>query len=521
MKLRRIAAAAAVLLCTQLAGDASARPKERKPPKKKARMAMPAAAPMSVTAGGAQDIAHFRDRVKDGRIPHPNVFTPEGLFSEHHLPLAKPASPCAQLLCAMGEATDARLIVQPEVRYLGQLGFSTNVDAKKFQRPDLNLVAVIDKSGSMSGQPLALVRDSLHEVVRQMDGDDQLTIVLYGDRSHVHLSTTRVTGAKKKKIHASIDAIASAGSTAMEEGLKLGFEQARRSAKRFGGTTRVMLFTDERPNVGRTDAESFMGMAESASKAGVGMTTIGVGVQFGAELATKVSSVRGGNLYFFPDRDAMLKVFEAELDTMVAELAHDVHLRVEPAKGMKLAGIYGIPGDKLQWGKGGALEVDIATLFLSRKDGAIYVAVAPDGKASLPRAKVAEGDSIATVSMSYTPRAGKRERTKAKLTTVRPSKASVGLARGLLLVDEVTTLKEATRKHHEDNDQEAAYQLVHALAASFRGLADRELKPERTLVLELEAQLAKLSGHAGEATPSRGKHPVTGLPTPKSTRAGR
>lgn len=511
MNLRRLAAAAAVLLCTQLATDASARPPERKKPRRM-RMAMPApSASMGVTAGGAQDIAHFRDRVKDGQIPHPAVFTPEGLFSEHDLPLTS-SDPCGQLLCALGQATDARFIVQPEVRYLGQLGFSTNVDASKFQRPHLNLVAVIDKSGSMSGQ-LELVKDSLHEVVRQMDADDQLTIVLYGSTTHVHLRTTPITGKTEKKVHKAIDAIVSEGSTAMEDGLKLGLAEAKRSGRHFSGSTRVMLFTDERPNVGRTDAGSFMSMAESASKGGVGMTTIGVGVQFGAELATKISSVRGGNLYFFPDRKEMMRVFEAELDTMVAELAHDVHLRFEPAKGMKLAGIYGIPGEKLQWAKGGALEVDVATMFLSRKDGAIYVAVAPDGSSSLPRSKVAEGDPIASVAVSYTPRAGKREHTRAELTAVRPSMASVGLSRGLLLVDQVTTLKEATRKHHEDNDQEGAYQLVHALASSFRGLGDHDMEPERTLVMELESQLAKLSGHAGEATKPPGKHPITGLPT--------
>ena len=42
-------------------------------------------------------------------------------------------------------------------------------------------------------------------------------------------------------------------------------------------------------------------MAIAHSREGVGLTTIGVGVQFGAELATKISSVRGGNLYFIRD----------------------------------------------------------------------------------------------------------------------------------------------------------------------------------------------------------------------------
>ena len=158
--------------------------------------------------------------------------------------------------------------------------------------------------------------------------------------------------------------ITSAGSTNMEEGLAVGFQLA--SSHKFAGTTRVMLFTDERPNVGNTDAKSFMGMARDASRAGVGMTTVGVGVQFGAELATAVSSVRGGNLFFFADVGKMQKKFEDEFDTMVTELAYDLKLEVKPGSGLKIAGVYGIPGKALKWQDGGAIA---ATLGARGRDG--------------------------------------------------------------------------------------------------------------------------------------------------------
>ena len=73
----------------------------------------------------------------------------------------------------------------------------------------------------------------------------------------------------------------------MEAGLKVGYETAFATAPAFRGNTRLMLFTDEQPNVGRTDADSFIGMAEAASRRGIGLTTIGVGVQFDATLATR------------------------------------------------------------------------------------------------------------------------------------------------------------------------------------------------------------------------------------------
>jgi Ca-activated chloride channel family protein len=507
--------AASLLLGSAFASaHARPRPDDEDEPKPAAAMRMKmdfAAEALGATPGGAQDIGYFRDRVNAGEIPHPNTFTPEGLFSEHDLPIAS-NRPCKRLFCVVGEATDARLLVQPEIRYLGQLGFTTKRTANTFKRAPLNLVAVVDKSGPMSGRPLELVRASLLETLDHLGPGDRLSIVLYGDRSHVHLRPTDVAG-NEKQIAWMINQIQSAGSTAMEEGLKVGFDLARRSGRRFSGNTRVMLFTDERPNVGRTDAKSFMSMAQAASRKGIGMTTIGVGVQFGAELATKVSSVRGGNLFFFPDAAKMRNVFEDEFDTLVTELAYDLELRVAPARGMKIAGIYGIPGDQLRWTKAGALELEIATVFLSSKQGAIYVAVAPDGNPALPSARVPMGDAIAAIDLRYTTKSGKKERSRVELRRVAAKQASVGLRRGMLLVDQITALKAATKLHYEKNDQEGAFQIVNSLAATYRNVADPALAGERELVARLHTTLAKLSGHAGEAPVGlAAQDPVTGLP---------
>ncbi|MEZ4450243.1 MAG: VWA domain-containing protein [Nannocystaceae bacterium] len=453
---------------------------------------------MGATPGGAQDIAFFRSRVAAGEIPHPNVFTPEGLFSEHDLPL-RTTTRCAQLFCAAGEAIPAGLMVQPEVRYLAQLGFNSGLDPKTWRRAPIHVVAVIDKSGSMSGQPLDLVKESLIQALDHMNPDDQLSIVLYGDRAHVYMNPTAIRD--RKAVARAIGGIQSDGSTAMEEGLKVGFDLARRSQRSFQGTTRVMLFTDERPNVGATDAASFMGMARDASKSGIGMTTVGVGVQFGAELATAISSVRGGNLFFFPDAGKMKKVFEEDFDTMVTELAYDLRLEIKPEKGLKLAGVYGIPGKALEWTKEGSIKLSIETIFLSRKKGAIYVALASDTRPGLPETRVTSGSPVATVKLAYTQRGGGAQSTVVSLPTVTADAASIGLQRGRILVDQATTLAKAASLHHEKNDQEGAYQLVHALAGLLRQSPDSDLAEERTMVQELERTLAKLSGHAGEPAP--------------------
>ena len=452
---------------------------------------------LGATVGGAKDARYFRDAAAQGDFPHPNTITAEGLFSEHDLPL-QPRSRSKDLFILGGEAMPTTLLTKPEVRYLGQIGLSSGLDPATWHRDPLNLVAVVDKSGSMSGQPLALVKKCLHQVLSQLGPDDQLSIVLYGDRSHIHLAPIATTVRNRAAIAEAIDAIESAGSTNMEAGLQVGFGLARQTQSAFRGRTRVMQFTDERPNVGDTSPGGFMGMMEAASKDGIGQTTIGVGVQFGAELAGKVASVRGGNLFFFPDATAMEKTFTEELDTLVTELAHDLDVTIRPAAGLRLVGVYGIPGEMLQWEGDRNVRFHVTTVFLSHRRGAIYAAFAPEVE-DLPSRRYVDGKPLASVQLSFREVGQERPVTsQLELPLVPAKNASVGLVRGRLLVGEYLGLRAAMTAHLTENNQEKAYGLLGELNALLAGNSDPELNDERKLVDGLYRSMTRLSGH-GEA----------------------
>ncbi len=451
---------------------------------------------MRVGQGGAQDINFFRGEVAFERIPHPNDFTAEGLMSEHDIVL--PASEtCRQLFCLTGDAQNADLIAVPEARYLVGVGFTTNLDAKQWHRDPVNLIAVVDKSGSMDGEPLALVRHSLAEVAKQLRDGDQMTIVLYGDRAHVHLDTTRADRDGVAHILASIHDIESEGSTSMEAGLRLGYSIADTTAPAFKGRTRLMLFTDERPNTDATDAASFMGMATRASRAGIGLTTIGVGVQFGAELATRISSVRGGNLYFIRDDADVDSLFVKQLDYMVSELAHDLELSITPRPGLKIGGVYGIPGELLGWQNDTTIRVTVPTVFLDNHGGGIFFTLMPDTAATfLPERR--DNAALADVAVSYRPLGSATPGSHAVTIALGDAGPSEGMKLGHTLVDEFTVLHEATSAHYLRNDQETAYQLVSAYRQRLAGTTLPGMDEEKKLIDSLYARISYLSGHGRE-----------------------
>lgn len=466
-------------------------------------------AEMGATVGGAQDVGHFRDLVDRGEIPMPESFTSEGLFSEHDLPLS--GAPCERLLCTNAKAVSARIATQPDVRAMVQLGFTSGLTADTFRRAPLNLVAVVDQSGSMGGPPIETVKATLDTLVAEhLREDDQIAIVLYGSGTTEWLAPTPVQD--RAALRARIAAIPIDGSTNMEAGLSHGFRLARQGQADFDGVSRVMLFTDERPNTGATDKASFMGLARDASQDGIGMTTVGVGVQFGAELAQQVSAVRGGNLVFLPEDPSKIATrMEEEFDTLVTELAYDLEVAFEPADGWRIAGLYGVPGDAVEWSED-RLLLEVETMFLSTKQGGIFVALAPEEG---QKGRVGR-EGLAHMALAYTPRDGAREEQLQQLTHIADARsvagADAGLLRGPVLVDEATTLIAATQAYHQRNDPEEAWKQVTALRQRLEAVQDAELEPERDLVRQLEELLAFRAGRQGEGGKVAERDPVTGLP---------
>ena len=88
----------------------------------------------------------------------------------------------------------------------------------------------------------------------------------------------------------------------------------------------------------------------------------------------------------------------------------------------------------------------------------------------------------------------------------------MGLARGRLLVDEITTLRKAAALHLEQNDQEGAFKRVRALRQRFVQSGVSGLEAELETLTKLDETLTRLSGHQGEAPMAIARDPVSGLP---------
>jgi Ca-activated chloride channel homolog len=418
-------------------------------------------------------------------------------MGEHDLSLPADRQ-CDQLFCLVAHSMQASLPIRPDDRLFVGLGFASNIDAESWRREPISVMAIVDRSGSMSGGPIGAVKASLRQMVDELGPNDRMGIAIYGTNSLVHLAPISVDGNKQHILQA-IDAIAIDGSTNLEAGLKMGYDAALREAAAFKGKTRMMLFTDEQPNTGNTDSGTFMGIARDASRQGIGMTTIGVGVQYDGALATKISSVRGGNVFFVTSPDSGKELFKTEFRNMVSEVAHDVTITMAPRDGYSITGVFGVPDGLMTEGRDGAVTVTVPTAFLSSNGGGIFASLGKSsGRASLPAKDVFDGSPLMEVDLSYVAATNGRQGHDRLIVAAPDAKPAPQLLLAQHLVDEYLVLNAATKAFHHDGNAKQAFALLDGLDKRLTSASFASLKDEREMVGGMRQKAALFAGYGGE-----------------------
>ena len=278
------------------------------------------------TQGGVQDMSFARDVVDNGRVPPPEAFVVEAMFSEHDLPID--GEPCDTLLClraAGGLAPDAH----GEHSAWVQVGMSSTIDPEAFERPSLSVVAVVDVSGSMGWgyggdyTPGALSKALLTELSQRLDKADRVSIVTYGSESKVLLNP--VNGSEQDRIVNAIGSLREAGSTNMEAGLRLGYQIAGGEVGK-AEQVRVMLFTDVQPNVGASSASEFELLTQEAADGGVGLTVFALGLGLNPDVLRGMSQIRDANAFSLTKQEHVPELMEDSWPWMVSPIAYDLEL---------------------------------------------------------------------------------------------------------------------------------------------------------------------------------------------------
>jgi Ca-activated chloride channel family protein len=282
-----------------------------------------------VSFGGAQDIGELRAILDRGDIPGPDTFDANGFFNEHYNAPA-PAS-CGNLLCVASGMSVGRDWLTGAHQATLQLAIESTVDPKTYQRLPMNLVVVVDHSGSMASDGrLDKVKGGLHTMIDNLLDTDQLAIVEFDDQ--VDVDATFGATLDRPALHAVVDSLEPRGATDIFDGLQQGF-QLLGDVPASDRQNRVIFLSDGNATFGDTSQVDIMNMAKARVQRGIGLTTIGVGNDFDVALMRGLAEQGAGNFYFLEDPTAAKEVFTEELDYFMQPIALDIRLDATPGPG--------------------------------------------------------------------------------------------------------------------------------------------------------------------------------------------
>lgn len=286
----------------------------------------------NVGFGGAQDSGEWRNALANGRIPGDATLDAGGFFAEHFI--APAPADCGGVLCLDVRSGAARDWFGAGRHDMARIALTSVIDPAHYQRKPLNLVLVVDRSGSMESDGRLLhVKAGLRQMVAGLDAQDRVALVSFDSQARVDV--TFAQSSNRAALLAAIERLTPGSSTNIYDGLTEGFAQ-------FGNDivnerqNRLLLLSDGLATAGNTDRNAMIALAESQVRRGLGLSTIGVGNSFDTPLMRGLAERAGGNFYFVEDAAAVTEVFTKELDYFISPLALDVNIAVTAGQGMRL-----------------------------------------------------------------------------------------------------------------------------------------------------------------------------------------
>jgi Ca-activated chloride channel family protein len=257
--------------------------------------------------------AIVRKLLRNGQSPYPSLVRTYEFLNYYNVAYDPPAPNDLALVPQMRPA-------KKNGSYELQIGAQS---APAGVRRPVTLTLVLDTSGSMQGDPIALLKESVHAMAAQLQAGDIVSITTWNTAVNVALGGYQATGPSDPAILDAVDALEAGGGTDLEQGLANGYQLARQYYAE-GRINRVVLVSDGVANVGITDEQMIGKEADVQDKESIYLVGVGVGEGVNDTLLNVVSDAGNGAYLYLDSKEEAWKMLGTRFDESMEIAARNV-----------------------------------------------------------------------------------------------------------------------------------------------------------------------------------------------------
>jgi Ca-activated chloride channel family protein len=205
-------------------------------------------------------------------------------------------------------------------------------------RTPANVLLVIDKSGSMSGDRIEQAKEAALMAVERLGSDDVLGVVTYSSTAEVLSPAGRLRDTEE--VRADIRQLQAGGSTALYAGVSQGIRELREFVDPYK-LNRIILLSDGLANVGPSSPKDLEGLGREAGGQGISVTTIGLGLGYNEDLMTRLALASDGNHAFVEEPADLVEIFNKEFGDVLAAIGSDVEIIIDCPDGFEPVRVLG------------------------------------------------------------------------------------------------------------------------------------------------------------------------------------
>jgi Ca-activated chloride channel family protein len=265
----------------------------------------------------------IRNQLNSGYLPKPQAVRAEEFINyfDYDYPLPKSKQRPFETSVSVFDSpwNEGRKLL-----HIGIKGYDIAPD----NRPDSNLVFLLDVSGSMSSaNKLPLVKQSVALLLNTLKPTDTVSIVVYAGAAGTVLEPTEVK--HKDKILAALQRLNAGGSTAGGAGIKLAYQLAEQNFD-IEAVNRIILATDGDFNVGQSSNEDLKTLVERKRDSGVFLSILGFGRNnYQDDMMQTLAQNGNGVAAYIDTLGEAKKVLVDEASSTLFPIAKDVKIQVE------------------------------------------------------------------------------------------------------------------------------------------------------------------------------------------------